>query len=51
MPDRVGIRKVAAGASEQRGVEASSVDVVTSDGTVYTPADYLAMLDFQAEHP
>jgi hypothetical protein len=30
---------------------ASSVDVVASDGTVYTPADYLALLDFAAEHP
>jgi hypothetical protein len=44
-------RRITIGSGEQRGVEASSVDVVTSDGTVYTPADYLAMLDFQAEHP
>jgi hypothetical protein len=44
-------RRITIGTGEQRGIEASSVDVVTSDGTVYTPADYLAMLDFQAEHP
>jgi hypothetical protein len=44
-------RRITIGTGERRGVEASSVDVVTSDGTVYTPADYLAMLDFQAEHP
>lgn len=44
-------RRITIGTGEQRGINASSVDVVTSDGTVYTPADYLAMLDFAAEHP
>ena len=44
-------RRITLGTGEQRGINASSVDVVTSDGTVYSPADYLAMLDFAAEHP
>jgi hypothetical protein len=44
-------RRITIGTGEQRGIDASSVDVVTADGTVYTPADYLAMLDLEAEHP
>ncbi|MFL5860871.1 MAG: hypothetical protein ACJ780_08845 [Solirubrobacteraceae bacterium] len=44
-------RRLTIGTGEQRGVDASSVDVVTSDGTMYTPADYLAILDLEAEHP
>lgn len=44
-------RRITIGTGDRRGISASSVDVVTSDGTVYTPADYLALLDFQAEHP
>jgi hypothetical protein len=44
-------RRITIGTGERRGIDASSVDVVTSDGIVYTPADYLAMLDFLAEHP
>lgn len=44
-------RRITIGTGEQRGIDASSVDVVTSDGTVYTPAGYLALLDLEAEHP
>src|ERR1700761_4172978 len=44
-------RRITIGTGERRGVEASSVDVIDTDGTVYAPADYLAMLDFRAEHP
>src|ERR1700759_4164795 len=44
-------RRITSGTGDKRGVEASSVDVIDTDGTVYAPADYLAMLDFRAEHP
>jgi hypothetical protein len=44
-------RRIQIRTGAEHGVSASSVDVVTTDGAVHTPADYLEIQALRAEHP
>jgi hypothetical protein len=44
-------RRIQLRTGAEHGVSASSVDVVTADGVVHTPADYLEIQALREEHP